>query len=200
MSLNLDSVRFIRATLLVLCVALVGVTAYELVRPYRLPATAPVEQNDPPATTDEATPTTAEGATDGAIPPLSAFSEIIERPLFITNRKPFVQPASTPKRSAPKPDTPEQVLLSAIVITDEQRLALVYTDRDKKLQQLRQGEEFKGWTLTELRTSGIFLKKGQRTRYVQLAVAPSRRTSQEQREQPAGDPAGTEQVKTEQPG
>ena len=187
MRINQRALRFIQGGLLALCVFFVGFTAYELVRPYRLPPAASQDRSEPTATTDESTTATTEDPTDRTIPPVSAFSEIIERPLFMADRKPFAPPVPAQKRPASTPEMSEQVLLSAVVISDEQRVALVYTDKDNKLQQLRQGEVFKGWTLTELRPSGIFLRKGQRVRYVELVVAPSR-------------PAAAQEDRTQRPG
>ena len=186
MSFNLRALRFIQGVLLILCMSFVAFTAYELVRPYRFSPAVPLIQDEPVVA--DATVAMAESATGETIPPLTAFSELIERPLFMANRRPFVPPPTAPKGHAPGRESAEQILLSAIVITDEQRLALVYSDRDEKLQQLRQGEVFRGWTLTKLQANGIFLKNGKRTRYVRLTFAPSRSASREQRERPAINP------------
>lgn len=188
MRLNQRVLNFVQGTLAVLCVAFVGFTVYELVRPYHLPPAASSEQDEPTVTTDASTPVTAEDAPGRAMPSLSAFSEIVERPLFIANRKPVVPPALTPKRPAPETESPEQVRLSAIVISAEQGVALVYTDKDEKLQQLRQGEVFKGWTLADLRPDGIFLKKEERIKYVEPGVAPPQPVLREREEQPVGNP------------
>lgn len=206
MRLNLRACRVIRGALLVLCVACVGFAAYELLRPYHLPPAAPPDPDEPAAIGDgptgnpgDVTVGTAEDATGRPIPPLSTLSEIVERPLFMAGRTPLVAPVPAPKPAARPTATSEQVLLSAVVITDEQRVALVYTDRDDKLHQLRPGEIFKGWTLTEVRPEGMFLKQGPRERYIELAITPSRPAARARRGQAASGPADGERVEIQQP-
>lgn len=143
MKLNRQIVRSVHGSLLLVCVLLVGTTVYELVRPFPVPpATALLNQ--------EKTTALGTGAiTERDVPPRSAFSEIVERPLFRENRRPYV-PETSAEPQQPRdsgPDITTQISLSAIVIDGNERIALIKRRQDKKLQQLRQGEKINGWTV-----------------------------------------------------
>ena len=82
-----------------------------------------------------------QSGTNRPVPPPEAFSEIIERPLFMENRRPFV-PAPNKKRERPgpvEPDISAQISLSAIAITDDKRIALIENNRDRKLKKTQAG-------------------------------------------------------------
>ena len=159
--------RLLQGLLLFLCLLFSGYTLYELLRPYPLRVTGSTPARDEPAVPLGETPA------DGALPPLDAFAEVVERPLFRQNRRPFVPP---PPRTAPaaRPETHEQVRLSAVAMIGDLQLALVYTDRDPKLQKLRTGQSYKGWRLAEIHSKSITLERGGQVTRVGLKVAPSR--------------------------
>ena len=187
MNFNQRTLSWTRNSLLVLCALSVGLTAYELVRPYGLsPGAAPVDRDEPARI--EANIVDVE-----VIPPIDAFSAIIDRPLFMENRKPFVPPpvpvkAKKPKRPRPAaPDILEQVLLSAVVLTKHKRIALIQIDRNKKLQKLMQGEKLHGWTLTSIQSGGISVQRGSKTRHIALTVKPSRPGAQEKQVKNSAD-------------
>ena len=166
MMLNRQTVRTVRGSLLLACVLFTGTTVYELVRPFPVP----------PATVllnKEKTPTGPEVATERDIPPRSAFSEIVERPLFRENRRPYISPRPEPKSRTEGPDISEQIRLSAVVITGSERLALIQTAGNGKLQKLRPGDSVNGWALTKIQSSSISMKKGRRTSQIAFIVTPS---------------------------
>ena len=180
MTFNQRTLLLARSALMLLCVLFAALTLYELLRQYRLP---PIPE--PRART----PSTHREAARRTLPPLSEFSQIIERPLFTESRQSFTPPPATPKkRQRPERDDFGKILLSAVVITDDEGLALLYTDRDPKLQKRKQGQNFKGWTLTNIRADSVSLSKNKRTKLVKLVVAPSR-----------PDPAPENQRKEQQP-
>lgn len=173
MSVNPQALRFLQVVLIALCVIFSGYTLYELVRPYRLSSAALSTDQDALAVSEIQT------RVNRPILPPEAFSEIVERPLFMENRRPFVPPASKgskePKRPhQTEPDISTQISLSAIIIADDERIALIENNRDKKLQKLRQGEAFNGWTLTDIQNNSIAMQRGQETRHIELIVKTSR--------------------------
>ena len=124
-------------------------------------------------------------------PPLDTYSEVVERPLFREDRRPYI-PEPTVEREPPGdtgPDITTLISLSATVINEDERIALIERKQDRKLQQLRQGEEFNGWTLNQIQADDITMQKGQETRHITLSVKLSRQQAQPQQD---GKPADTE--------
>ena len=78
--------------LLLLCLLFSGYTLYELLRPYPLRVTGPAPPREGPAVP------LGEAPAGTALPPLDAFAEVVERPLFRQDRRPFVPP---PPRTGP---------------------------------------------------------------------------------------------------
>jgi hypothetical protein len=94
-----------------------------------------------------------------SLPPIEEFRVIVERPLFSPMRRPpqpappepevavveeaAVEPAAQP---APPPPPPISFSLVGIVIIGDQRVALVQPLDGGKAVQLREGDEFSGWT------------------------------------------------------
>lgn len=178
MSVNPRVLRSLQVILIALCVIFSGYSLYELVRPYRLSSAALSTNQDALAVSE------IQARVNRPILPPEAFSEIVERPLFMENRRPFMPPASTePKRPhQAEPDISTQISLSAIVITDNKRIALIENSRNKKLQKLQQGETFNGWTLTDIETNSIAMQKGPDTRRIELTVKPSRPAPEKQQD------------------
>lgn len=176
--LNPEASSCFQRILIVLCGILFLSIVYELARPYQLFPTDPSKsRNKRPAI--EARQYNANR------PVLTAetLSEIIERPLFMDNRRPYAAPVSTRQGKQKKPHRTEPdiltlISLSAIVIANEKRIALIEDNRTRKLQQLHQGEVFGGWTLTGVGNNSIEMQKGPDTRNIELVVKTSR-TAQE---------------------
>lgn len=172
--LNPEASNRFQRILIVLCGILFLSVVYELVRPYQFSPAAPSAVQD----TQPVIETLRHNANRAALP-AETFSEIIERPLFMDNRRPYAAPGSTgaekhkrPHRTGP--DILTLISLSAIVITNEKRIALIEDNRTGKLQQLHQGEMYGGWTLTDVGTNSIAMQKGPATRSIELVVKPSR--------------------------
>ena len=172
MNINQQASRVFGRTLVVLCAILCGVTVYELGRPYY-----PAYDETSVSRGEQAVAETPVAANE-ALPSIDAFSEIIERPLFMENRRPFVPPAPvvTKKPETPRPAEPDittQISLRATIIIGDKRIALIQVLGDGKQQQLRQGEAFNGWTLAEIQTDSISMKKGNEVRRIDLNTGPS---------------------------
>lgn len=113
--------------------------------------------------------------TEGDIPLIEAFAEIIERPLFMENRRPYVAPTPVVVREPEpepvvlvEPDITEQVSLRATIIIGEKRIALVQELAAGKQRRLAQGEAYNGWILTNVETDGISMQKGEEARQIKL--------------------------------
>ena len=172
-NLNPQTLRRLQGLLIALCGLLFLFTVYELVRPYQLYSAVPSIEPD------NWTMVEAQPGTIKPVLPAEAFSEIVERPLFMENRRPYVAPVSTKpgehkRPHQAEPDIMTLISLSAIVITNDQRIALIKENRTRKLQQLRQGETYNGWTLTDIQTNSIAMQKGPDTRQIELVVKLSR--------------------------
>ena len=176
-NLNSQALRYFQGLLVTICGILFLFTVYELIRPYQLfPAAPSIER-------DEQTVVETQASVIRPALPQEAFSEIVERPLFMENRRPYVPPVSKGPKEPKRPHQVETdiltlISLSAIVITKDKRIALIEDNRTRKLQQLRRGETFNGWTLTDIRTNSIAMQKGQDTRQIELVVKPSRTASE----------------------
>ena len=185
MKLSQQATRITRISLIATCVLSSGFIIYEWTRPYRLSV-------DPPLLLPEdSIPAEPKTPANRPVAALDTFSEITERPLFRENRRPYVPKAPT-EPTQPRdtgPDITSQISLSAVVINKGERIALIERKQDKKLQQLKEGEKFNGWTLNRIRAGDITMQKGQKTRQIALTVRLSR-----QQAQPKDDlkPADTE--------
>ena len=189
MKLKRQTLRSAHGGLLLACVLFVGATVYELVRPYPVtPATALLNQEKTSATG----PITTTGRD---VPPLSAFSEIVERPLFREDRRPYKPetPAEPEQTSDTGPDITDQISLSAVVIDENERIVLIKRRQGKKLQQLRQGDKFNGWTVNHIRADDITMQKGQETRQIALMVTSSQPASKESQNEPETMPVNPEE-------
>ena len=184
MKLSQQALRITRLTLIAMCVLSSGLMVYEWVRPYGLSANPPLISPD-----KEVAVAAPETQANRPVPPLGTFSEMIERPLFREDRSPYV-PETPTEPEQPRdtgPDITTQISLSAIVIDEDERIALIERTQDKKLQQLRQGEKFNGWTLNQIQADDITMQKGQQTRQIALTVKLLRQTVQQPKNEKSED-------------
>jgi hypothetical protein len=111
--------------------------------------------------------------------PLGDYDQIIERPLFMQDRRPYVAEglAQTPQKNRRQKPTAriaqDEYILSAVIITSKKRIALLQSQREKKLQKLHQGDELDGWTLTDIQPAWVSLKKGAEIKQLDLTVKGS---------------------------
>ena len=183
MKLSQQAMRTTRLTLVALCVMLSAFMVYEWVRPYRLSADPPLLAPDASSPAAPATPA------NRPVAALDTFSEITERPLFREGRRPVLPAAPTvpERRRDTGPDITSQISLSAIVIDEDERIALVEGKQDRKLQQLKEGEKFNGWTLNRIRADDITMQRGPETRQIALTVRLSRQQAQPQQDKKPAD-------------
>lgn len=171
MKLVPNAARVLQLFLLCLSMAFVIITWLELSHDNSLQSVSPVPQ----AGAGDTKMTQHNKASD--LPPLSDFASIIERPLFMSNRRPEtkddglsatagpVSPASGPTRSG-------NLALSGIVLTGDKAIALV-TGTDHKIHRLEVGESIDDWSVKAIRNKEIVLTRGNETRNLELKVEKS---------------------------
>ncbi len=104
------------------------------------------------------------------------FEEIAARPLFYPERRSIVaDPApQAPAEISPPPTLPARELtLSAVILSGEQRIALLQAANESKLQRLVIGESLDGWTVAAIEANQIRLRRGEETRVVEIKLITS---------------------------
>lgn len=89
-------------------------------------------------------------------------SDTITRPLFMPNRQPQVAAVADAPRAdsrAPRPKA-NRYALSAIIIVDDERVALLTDTATGGLSRVREGESLAGWQVEEINESGAVLSNG----------------------------------------
>lgn len=115
------------------------------------------------------------------------FSETITRPLFMPNRQPAGMadaPAAAPSARAARPNA-NRYTLSAVIIIDDERIALVTDTATGDSNRVREGESFAGWQMEAIHDDSAVLSNGDTTEELSLrtfgapesAVAPAPRRS-----------------------
>ena len=101
------------------------------------------------------------GSTSIAAPPIGQYVDMLERPLFIPDRR---MPKPEVKKAAPPPPTPLDLKLEGIAIAGSSRVAVLRNARGAGLLQLAEGETHNGWTLDALtNTSAQFSRDNGQT-------------------------------------
>lgn len=165
--------KYVQSVLLCLCIIFVAFLILESTHEYPLTQVDKVASNSK----KKLTRLTSQNF---ALPPLSDFSVIVERPLFTHDRNPYI--ADEIVDEANQPDKEQfktkgklaEYLLSAIIITEDRRIALIQAGTDKKLQKVEEGETIDGWTLTDFKSDEISLIKGQEIKKIGLLADESR--------------------------
>jgi hypothetical protein len=90
------------------------------------------------------------------------FSETLTRPLFMANRQPpaiAATESNEPASRAAKPE-PNRYALSAIIIVDDERVALLTDTATGGLSRVKEGESVPGWQVAEIREESAVLTDG----------------------------------------
>jgi len=112
-------------------------------------------------------------------PKITAFNEIIERPLFNETRLPFEtgKPeqtvVDTRKNNTKVRNKQEQLSLNAVVMTPDKQIAIIQSGRGKDLQRVALGEAIEGWTLDDVSSHSIRLVKGKEIKDLELEIKNS---------------------------
>ena len=105
-------------------------------------------------------------------PLINAYQEIIDRPLFMDDRQPYISLAPKTKTNI-KEIKSRQFSLSAVVITLDKSIAIFEYAKSKTLQPITLGEAINGWTLTEVHEQHVVLKNGDNTKILELEIKGS---------------------------
>ena len=106
-------------------------------------------------------------------PLINTYQDIIDRPLFMEDRQPYISQTPETKKSNIREPKSRQFSLSAVVITSEKSIAILQYAKSKTLQHIELGETIDGWTLTEIHNQQVVLKKGDNTKTLVLEIKGS---------------------------
>lgn len=103
-----------------------------------------------------------------SMPPIEDFGETLDRPLFSKIRRP---PAPAPDAPAQEPEKKQKVKvrLAGVIISPEERVALVQEPRAREITRLRVGQEIEGWVLESILADRIVLRFGEVREEVKIA-------------------------------
>jgi hypothetical protein len=120
-----------------------------------------------------------------ALPPIESFSETIERPLFLPDRRP---PAIDEEQQDVKNVESGLFTLVGIIVSPKQRIALVKVRGSQDVLQLSEGQQANGWTVLQISPGDVIFESNDKTETIELIdinPAPTRRPSaRERRSQP----------------
>lgn len=109
------------------------------------------------------------GDTRIAAPPFSQLVDMMERPLFLPDRR---MPEPEIETAPPPPPTPLRLKLEGIAIAGGSRVAVLRNLSGNGLVQLAEGESHEGWTLDELNSnSARFSRNGEQNTELPLDPA-----------------------------
>jgi general secretion pathway protein N len=134
----MDSRRILIALLAILCVALAGIAAAELIGAN----TAAPESSSSGAPAASKAAAAAPNASF-ALPALGRFAGVSERPLFSPNRRPAA-------RSADGSGAWSSFSLAGIIVTPQSREALVSHGKPPTIAHLAEGQTIEGWTVSAI--------------------------------------------------
>jgi hypothetical protein len=125
-------------------------------------------------------------------------SDTLTRPLFMPNRQPLeagAQDAAQLPSPAARPKA-NRYALSAIIIVDDERVALLTDTATGGLSRVREGESLAGWRVEEINESGAVLSNGDTREELALrsfgppVVQPAPRRVTDATGRPASNAAG----------
>jgi hypothetical protein len=125
-----------------------------------------------PQDTAQQTATAAAGAGQGVkpprlppMPPLASYSEVVERPLFSSTRRP---PPEAEKPTVVAARLPVNYRLEGTALSPRGRVAVVRDTRSSTLHRLALGEQVDGWQLEQVRPGQAALTQGERKIQLEL--------------------------------
>ena len=134
------------------------------------------------------------------IPDATEFKGIIERPLFNINRRPSFNssPAELTQtdRKKAKTKAKAQLLLNAIVISPDRKLAIFQSGKNAKPEKVILGDSINNWVLSEISPHSVRLSRGRQVKVLELEVKTSKWTKPS--EKPGTKPANKTSTKTPQ--
>jgi len=105
---------------------------------------------DPSATAEQAPPPVDAAAPNFTMPPPSAFSEVLARPLFSPARRPGAHAGGLAPSSS--------LSLVAIIIAPQDRRALLGFGQPAKIVRVREGQDIGGWTVEAILPDKVIVR------------------------------------------
>lgn len=141
------------------CCATLGWLVYsEVTTPIQIPPLAEPAAIDPGPVQQKRLPN---------LPPISAFKEIVARPLFVKGRRPakVVRPVKVTKPHK------INIMLTGIIIGESQKIAHLKEFKNSRVQALQEGDMISDWRVEAILEDRVILKSGQQTESLLLRVA-----------------------------
>ena len=110
-----------------------------------------------------------ESAEQPVLPPIEAFRDMVDRPLFNPTRRPIAAVAARPDRGSTAATL--NVMLSGIVINGDRRFAHLYLPQDRRVRVLSVGDAVDGWRIQSILPDRIRLSSGAATEEIVLQDA-----------------------------
>ncbi len=114
------------------------------------------------------------------LPPIESFSETVERPLFLPDRRP-----PTVEEALEDAEDVETGLftLVGIIVSPTQRIALVKVRGSQTVLQLSEGQQANGWTVLQIRPEEVIFESNDKTETIELIdiKPPTRRPAARER-------------------
>lgn len=109
------------------------------------------------------------------LPPKGEYAEVAARPLFNEDRRPEERDAegSGQGEAVAAEEPPSElppVRLTGVIITPEQRIAMLRNNKNREYVTLKEGEPLEGWTLEEVSRRRIVFAMGGQEEIVELEV------------------------------
>jgi general secretion pathway protein N len=176
-----------KGPLAVMVLLLGGVLAlqwYDWQSSARLP-TPPAEPESTAAPVDSG-PQGERSAADAQPPPRDEYAEVVERPLFLPDRRPPPEEeVEEPEPEAVETAELDGVDLTAVIITPDEVSAWLRAPGESKLQKRLLGEDFLGWTVKVIEPALIVFERQGETDEIHLrdyakappAIPPTRLSS-----------------------
>jgi general secretion pathway protein N len=99
-----------------------------------------------------------------SMPPLSAYADVVARPLFSSTRRPAAQAALD--------DKPADFTLVGIVISPGERHALLRHGSPAQLEHVVEGQSVDGWTVTSIEPGRVLLAQSGREAEINSSTKP----------------------------
>jgi hypothetical protein len=106
-------------------------------------------------------------------PPARQFDEISDRPLFFPSRRPFVAPAAPEDQAAPA-EAAAKIELIGVLLTDQQRAALVQPEGQPAAHWVHEQQTVAGWLVEEIAADRIRVRDGDHVAVVKLRADQAR--------------------------
>ncbi|MGD8644158.1 MAG: hypothetical protein PVI15_07715 [Chromatiales bacterium] len=156
--------------------SLTALVAWQILEPpslddYRSPSTEDSAQTEVAPTIDAV----------GRFPPKNVFEEIVQRPLFRNDRRPY-EPEPVVSAAAPDP-TLNYLTLTGIINSPDVALALFLDRRSNKVLRVEPGGDVGGWEVTEVDRYTVRLRRGAEERELML-LEPEKRPEPKSRGKP----------------